>query len=97
MKGTLRLNPLLFETFSKGNPANGKLFVNNCQNTVHDWRDDNWVAANWTMKGKYEDTEYTLLPKEATSFGEGWGIINDRDTLLRAKLINSNGGLSLTF
>lgn len=97
LKGTLRLNPLLFETFSKGNPANGKLCENNCQNTDHDWRDDNWVAANWTMKGKYEDTEYTLLPKEATSFGEGWGIINDRDTLLRAKLINSNGGLSLTF
>ena len=97
LKGTFRLNPLLFQIFSKGNPANGKLCENNCQNTDHDWRNDNWVAANWTIKGKYEDIEYTLLPRESTSFGEGWGIINDRDTLLRAKLINSAEGLTLTF
>lgn len=96
LEGTIRLNPLLFEAFAKGNPAYAKLCENDCQNTSDDWRSDNWVAANWTIKGQYDGTEYTLLPREGVNFWNGRGNIQARDTLIRANLINKEG-LQLSF
>lgn len=89
-----RLNPFLFGAFSWGRVDNAKLCTQNCPwSAPWDWRDDNQVVATWTIKGKYNNTEYTLLPKDATNVNQG--TIGNRDTLIRKDNINipENEGL----
>lgn len=82
-----RLNPFLFQAFSGGHQEAAKLCYDQCPGSLdNDRRDRNQVVATWTLKGKYDDEEYTLLPTDGTSLGKF--TVEPRDTLIRKERVN---------
>ena len=67
--------------------GNGKLCTENCPaSPAGDWRDANQVVATRTIKGKYNDNEFTILPKDGTNINRQ--VVDARDSLIRKENIS---------
>lgn len=97
IKGSFRLNPYLFEEFSWGLAGDrGKLCNENCPNSPQgDRRDTNQVVATRTIKGKYQDNEFTILPKDGTNINRQ--VIEPWDSLIRKENISLETKKEMTF
>lgn len=89
LKGGFRLNPLLFSTFSGGNVNYHQGFLRDQDFISTPSQENNQVLVTWTLKGKYQDEEFTLLPKNGRYVGtDHEGVYQNFDTFVRVKNIS---------